>query len=102
MIDKSLLDSEFTFELNAEVIGQQLINQLSSIEEDKKYVLGIDTADGKTIQVEGYFKSNINARYKRKKRGRRYLLYKTIFLPVNEVEFVGNGIINGGDISEQY
>lgn len=102
MIDKSLLDSEFTFELNAEVIGQQLINQLSSIEEDKKYVLGIDTADGKTIQVEGYFKSNINARYKRKKRGRRYLLYKTIFLPVNEVEFVGNRIINGGDISEQY
>ena len=102
MIDKSLLDSEFTFELNAEVIGQQLINQLSSIEEDKKYVLGIDTSDGKTIQVEGYFKSNINARYKRKKRGRRYLLYKTIFLPVNEVEFVGNRIINGGDISEQY
>lgn len=102
MIDKSLLDSEFTFELNAEVIGQQLINQLSSIEEDKKYVLGIDTADGKSIQVEGYFKSNINARYKRKKRGRRYLLYKTIFLPVNEVEFVGNRIINGGDISEQY
>lgn len=93
MIDKSLLDSEFTFELNAEVIGQQLINQLSSIEEDKKYVLGIDTADGKSIQVEGYFKSNINARYKRKKRGKRYLLYKNIYLPLNEVEFLGNRII---------
>lgn len=93
MIDKSLLDSEFTFELNAEVIGQQLINQLSSIEEDKKYVLGIDTADGKSIQVEGYFISNINARYKRKKRGKRYLLYKNIYLPLNEVEFLGNRII---------
>ena len=93
MIDKSLLDSEFTFELNAEVIGQQLINQLSSIEEDKKYVLGIDPADGKSIQVEGYFKSNINARYKRKKRGKRYLLYKNIYLPLNEVEFLGNRII---------
>ena len=93
MIDKSLLDSEFTFELNAEVIGQQLINQLSSIEEDKKYVLGIDTADGKSIQVEGYFKSNINARYKRKRRGKRYLLYKNIYLPLNEVEFLGNRII---------
>ena len=93
MIDKSLLDSEFTFELNAEIIDQQLINQLSSIEEDKKYVLGIDTTDGKSIQVEGYFKSNINDRYKRKKKGKRYLLYKTKYLPLSSVEFVGNRII---------
>ena len=93
MIDKSLLDSEFTFELNTEIIDQQLINQLSSIEEDKKYVLGIDTTDGKSIQIEGYFKSNKNDRYKRKKKGKRYLLYKTKYLPLSSVEFVGNRII---------
>ena len=102
MIDKSLLDSEFTFELNAEVVAQQIFNQLISTEEDKNYILGIDTSNGKSIQVEGYFTSNINVRYKRKKKGKRYLLYKTIYLPVNEVEFVGKRIINGGDISEQY
>lgn len=102
MIDKSLENGELSFTLNAEVIDQQIFNQLISIEEDKNYIFGIDTSDGKSIQVEGYFTSNINARYKKKKKGKRYLLYKTIYLPVNEIEFVGKRIINGGDISEQY
>lgn len=93
MIDKCLENNELSFELNAEVIDQQLINQLSSIEEDKKYVLGIDTTDGKSIQIEGYFKSNINDRYKRKKKSKRYLLYKTKYLPLSSVEFIGNRII---------
>lgn len=102
MIDKSLKNGELSFNLNAEVVAQQIFNQLISTEEDKNYILGIDTSNGKSIQVEGYFTSNINVRYKRKKKGKRYLLYKTIYLPVNEVEFVGKRIINGGDISEQY
>ena len=102
MIGKGLENGEFSFTLNAEVVDKQIFNQLISIEEDKNYILGIDTTDGKSIQVEGYFTSNINARYKKKKKGKRYLLYKTIYLPVNEVEFVGNRIINDGDIGEQY
>ncbi len=102
MIDKSLQNGELSFNLNAEYVAQQIFNQLISIKEDKNYILGIDTTDGKSIQIEGYFTSNINARYKRKKKGKRYLLYKNIYLPWNEVEFVGNRIINGGDIIEQY
>lgn len=102
MIGKGLENGEFSFTLNAEVVDKQIFNQLISIEEDKNYILGIDTTDGKSIQVEGCFTSNINARYKKKKKGKRYLLYKTIYLPVNEVEFVGNRIINDGDIGEQY
>ena len=100
MIDKSLQNGELSFNLNAEYVDQQIFNQLISIKEDKNYILGIDTTDGKSIQVEGYFTSNINARYKKKKKGKRYLLYKTIYLSVNEVKFVGNRIINGGGISE--
>lgn len=66
---------------------------LSTIEENKKYPINIDYGNGKSIQVIGYFKSSIKSRYRRKKRGKKYKYFKTKFLNIWEIQFIGNKII---------
>lgn len=74
------------------------LKQLSIIEEKKKYVVGIDCGNGKSIQVEGFFKPRLCLLYKRKKCGKKYKFYKTASFPLHEMEFIGERIV--GDSNE--
>lgn len=55
-------------------------------------MLGIDYGNGNLIQVEGYFKANINAMYKRKKKGKKCKFFKTESIPFCEMTFIGERI----------
>lgn len=69
------------------------LKKISPIEETEKYSIMIDYGNGKSIQVIGQFKASIKARYRRLKRGKRYKYFKTEFLNICELEFIGNKII---------
>jgi hypothetical protein len=69
------------------------INELREIHRNKKYVVGVDYGNGKSLQVEGYFKINSHILFKKIKCGNRYKYFKNKVLPFNSLEFVGEKVI---------
>lgn len=64
------------------------------IYQDKKYILGIDYGNDKSIQVVGTFKVNIHALFKKRKVGKKYKYYKTKYIEIIDIRFIGERVIS--------
>lgn len=70
----SEFSQSFQFELSDETI-ENLKKIIKPSEPVKELTIGIDYGNGKSIQATGNFK-NINFKYKKRKRGKNYKLFK--------------------------
>lgn len=62
--------------------------------ENQKYIVGIDYGNGNSIQVIGSFKANIHSLFKKIKKGKKYKNYKTKYINLVDISFVGEKVIN--------
>ena len=69
------------------------VNQLREIQYDKKYIIGIDYGNDKSLQVEGYFKINMHRLFKKRKCGKKYKYFKNKLLPFTVLEFFGERVV---------
>ena len=80
------LDVEFTEE------GLEMLKQLLPTTETlTEITMGLDIGNGKSIQATGSL-VNINFEYKRKKKGKKYKLFKSVHPPYLIMQFISKNL----------
>ena len=82
-------NNSFEFELSDESVEN--LKKIIALEKTNEITLGIDYGSGKIIQVTGNL-VNINFEYKRKKKGKKYKLFKTINPPYLIMQFISKDL----------
>lgn len=90
MINNLGNDASFTFEFTEET-SEQLKSLLSTSRVSNELTIGIDYGNGKSIQATGSL-VNINFEYKRKKKGKKYKLFKSVHPPYLIMQFTSKDL----------
>ena len=90
MINNLGNDASFTFEFTEET-SEQLKSLLSTTEISTEITMGLDIGNGKSIQATGSL-VNINFEYKRKKKGKKYKLFKSVHPPYLIMQFISKNL----------
>lgn len=62
--------------------------------QNKKYIVEIDYGNDKSIHVVGTFKVNIHALFKKKRIRKKYKYYKTKYIEIADIQFIGERVIS--------
>lgn len=80
----------FQVKLSDEAI-ENLKKIIKPLEPAKELIIGIDYGNGTSIQAAGNF-VNINFEYKRKKKGKKYKLFKSVHPPYLIMQFISKNL----------
>lgn len=90
MINNLGRDASFTFEFTEET-SEQLKSLLSTTETSTEITMGLDIGNGKIIQATGNL-VNVNFKYKRLKRGKKYKLFRSTVPPFLLIQFISTKV----------
>ncbi len=89
-MNKEEYDTSFDVEFTDETI-ENLKKILSTSKISNELTIGIDYGNGKSIQATGSL-VNINFEYKRKKKGKKYKLFKSVHPPYLIMQFISKNL----------